>query len=359
MAKALNQPHWLIRGIRTFLTRGRWFFILHGFLYLRHPRLTQKVRAVIRSKGLGELAHGDAFLRIPAIGDVSKRPEKSELLVLGFGRFGNMIIQLGNLSILSSGLGISSIHFWESPHLPPKLLLPSGAQLNVATLMPRQGGTHPPLIFRTRAFSAPLFPQSMSRVESETLRAALRAARSPEPPRGDAEIADRLVIHLRSGDVFWPNPHPAYGQPPLGFYQLVLNYREWSEVVLVAEDETNPCFEEILDLCREKNTPTRITGRNFSDAILEVSRAQNVVFSAGTFCPAICWLEPLNRTVFHFADSPTQSFELDGANFVLVKDKNGRYVSSVMDGNWANTPEQRKLMVEYPKSALTLHEDGV
>jgi len=199
----------------------------------------------------------------------------------------------------------------------------------------------------------------MSRAEAETLRATLIGTTSPEAPRLGAENADRLVIHLRSGDVFWLNPHPAYGQPPLGFYQLVLNYREWSEVVLVAEDETNPCFEEILALCREKKTPTRITGKNLSDAILEVSRAQNVVFSAGTFCPAICWLAPLNRRVFHFGDSPTHSLELDSANFVLVKDKNGHYVSSVMGGNWANTPEQRKLMVDYPESALSLHDEGV
>jgi hypothetical protein len=44
---------------------------------------------------------------------------------------------------------------------------------------------------------------------------------------------------------------------------------------------------------------------------------------------------------------------------MLVEDKSGNYESEIMENNWRNSDPQRELMLNYPESALSMHDVGV
>lgn len=274
-------------------------------------------------------------------------------MVQGFGRFGNMVIQLGNLALLASKLGTSRVYFWDNVHLnKTDLTVLPGAQLIRATLLRQPTQVSEPVIFRNRAFAGPVFPRELTKAQSQHLQRAIAKRVLPEPQLPMQPGKKRIVIHLRSGDVFWPQPHSDYGQPPLSFYKKVLAYEDWDDVVLIAEDDTNPCLGPIVDHCRTLGLPLTVQGKDFRDALEEISQSQFLVFSAGTFCSAICWLAPKERTIFRFGNSFSESFPLRNATYLDVRDSYGEYIAKVMSSNWENSREQRELMLTYSELHL-------
>ena len=55
-----------------------------------------------------------------------------------------------------------------------------------------------------------------------------------------------LYIHVRSGDIFSLS-HPFYSQPPLCFYQLILNNYNFSKIYLISENKNNPIIEKLIN----------------------------------------------------------------------------------------------------------------
>lgn len=69
---------------------------------------------------------------------------------------------------------------------------------------------------------------------------------------GLEHLKDKLVAHIRQGDVFPANfnsthVHPLYGQPPLSYYLAAFNHRPWSEVIVVSAPTTdvNPVWAQL------------------------------------------------------------------------------------------------------------------
>ena len=56
-----------------------------------------------------------------------------------------------------------------------------------------------------------------------------------------------LYIHIRSGDIFNPGHHPDYAQPPLCFYQNIINNFEFRNIYIIAENKNNPVIDKILE----------------------------------------------------------------------------------------------------------------
>lgn len=75
-----------------------------------------------------------------------------------------------------------------------------------------------------------------------------------------------LVIHCRGGDVF-RKPQPAYTQPPIDFYNTVIESKEWKNIYVVCEEKSNVLVKTLL---QKKNVSfidesPFSTGRNESD----------------------------------------------------------------------------------------------
>ena len=88
-----------------------------------------------------------------------------------------------------------------------------------------------------------------------------------------------LVIHIRSGDIFEPKYQGSYSQPPLCFYQKVINKFKFNKIYLIAQNKNNPVINKILEefpniIYQEQNIATDIS---------YLVNAYNLVASVSTF----------------------------------------------------------------------------
>ena len=61
-----------------------------------------------------------------------------------------------------------------------------------------------------------------------------------------------LVVHIRSGDIFDNNTeHHKYGQPPCNYYLDAISMRNWSKVIVIAEDRKNPCGSDLVSWAQQ------------------------------------------------------------------------------------------------------------
>jgi len=92
-----------------------------------------------------------------------------------------------------------------------------------------------------------------------------------------------LVIHIRSGDIFSSNPHPSYVPPPLSYYTKEIDKCKYKKIHIICEDTKNPVVNELRKLYKnavyEKNT--------LEKDIRIILGATNIIFSVGTFIPAL------------------------------------------------------------------------
>ena len=88
-----------------------------------------------------------------------------------------------------------------------------------------------------------------------------------------------LYIHIRSGDIFKRRPNTVYAQPPLCFYQKILNNFFFKNIYIVSENRKNPIINILT-----KEFPEIIFIDNYieTDAAI-LSNAYNIVGSMSSF----------------------------------------------------------------------------
>lgn len=148
-----------------------------------------------------------------------------------------------------------------------------------------------------------------------------------------------LFIHIRSGDIFSFNPHPYYVQPPLSFYKNIIKSKEWSNISVVSQDNLNPVIDEL-----KKDTQIRFFSNDLYTDLSILSNSTNLVLGFGTFGLLIYFINTSLKNIYipkyaleelpfgNWGETNIIPFELPG------------YIKC---GEWKNTPEQRKLMLEY------------
>ena len=340
------------RRLHLFLTRGDHFIVLAGHLYLPQSGFF--------SRWLPEQDHSNLGPEFSVFTRVRLGPRHRKLtnrdtaiLISGFGRFGNMVIQVWNTVLVAKRLGIERVLYWNNARLSSREIeLIPGVHLTRADSLGNERTAPPTHLIRTRAFSVARAPEGLSFQEIASLRNSLSAAIFSDRLPATSLGTEVLTIHLRSGDVFWNEPHKDYGQPPFAFYELVVKSKKWEKVILVSEDQENPCFALVTDLCDRLNLETHVTGRSLDEALDAIANASTLVMSRGTFVASILWLAPANRHIFTFGSDNLPPFPLENTSITHVIDAKGTYESQVLNGNWRNNGEQRGLMVSYPTSSL-------
>lgn len=339
----------VLSRIRLFVTRGKFFKILSGSLYFRSRRVTELMLS--KHPTLRKLG-GDAWV-CPSWG--ARRPNENVLgavLVNGFGRFGNSIIQLLNCQALASELNIQRVFFHRFDLVGNRdIALGNGIQL-VKTTPLKRNHKMPPVLWATHAIrGTDLIADPCSPQSSETRRIVSGHILPGGPGRSTAE--GTLTVHIRSGDIFGENPHPNYGQPPLAFYQQVIESGNWASVIIVSEDAANPCVTALTQWCRERRIPTHLQNAGLAETVEVIARSGAIVAGRGTFVPAIVSLFPRQRDLFFFEMEPPPLLLCDRENNIRIgQDALGEYRRDILSGNWASSAAQKALMVSYELSAL-------
>jgi hypothetical protein len=210
----------------------------------------------------------------------------------------------------------------------------------------------PRTIWRSDFFEPGQMLHTFEERASQTVRPALQSIYA-SLLEGETPETETLTIHLRSGDVFRNRPHPGYGQPPLSFYQRVIDSADWKGVEIVSEDSLNPCQEPILDYLSARGIATSTTGAALAEATRSLARARNLVVSLGTFAPAVLFLSDARKKVFVFGRTIDKIPAGPNHSYWFILDRRGHYVENVLSANWQNSPTQRRMMVDYPRDSLT------
>ena len=88
-----------------------------------------------------------------------------------------------------------------------------------------------------------------------------------------------LYIHIRGGDVFQKNPLKYYSQPPLCFYERIINNIKFENIYIVSMDNNNIVIDS---LTKKYNKITNIKNKLDYDIAL-LCNAYNIVLSVSSF----------------------------------------------------------------------------
>lgn len=355
----------LLRRIRAFVTENvyvsdsRLFFRSHrAFRLLAQPLHIQTADGLPR--------HERVFVAVTPgwwlLSWFAKRGHLDAVVArFPFGRFGNQTFQLVHTLAIAKGLGIprallpgntvpeAGVHpvddhtTWDNrPQCASALMLTNLFALIPGLLSPRAHlvGTF---------FHTTVFPGNM--VTADTREKTLEVVRRTLGKKGNAATIDshHLVIHIRGDDVFNDFPPKAFAQPPLAFYQVVLNDGEWSEATVVSGDQLSPILEPLFAELDKRGIPYRFQSGTLENDMAVLANAHTVVAGRGTFLPAITGLSPNTARVYCFEEDHLFRTDID---LRVVIDKTGEYVESAYRNNWRNTDEQRHLMLHYSPNHL-------
>lgn len=178
----------------------------------------------------------------------------------------------------------------------------------------------------------------------------------PMPLEKDVKHDDELTVHFRAGDIFSdPAAAAGYTQPPLAFYTLLtrhlLSTKSIKRVRLVFENYGNPCIERFIEFLKKMKIPYRTQSGTLTEDLSALVNSKYLVFGFGSFGLAVCYLSTRIDTVFCFQSfSDTSYNDMPSVkNVVLIRDRAKKYTKV---GEWRNSPQQLKLMLDYPESSL-------
>lgn len=263
-------------------------------------------------------------------------------------RFSNSLVQLAHALHAARHLGATELQVPNAWYLNPgrTVLSSSLALVNGRRHYGRDGATLEGLYFYGHTL-APACPDRPSlRQLLQPLRPALTLVLD-QPPLPE----DEIVLHLRSGDLFGPDPHPAYFQPPLALYLRVLQHRAWGRAHLVFEDYGNPVVQALISWCASHGLPLSLHSWGLARDLALLLRAHTLVVGRGTFMPGVVALSRHAREVHSYGPfDEGGSWGLDHIRNLIYSDPDGAYLKAVRP--WRDTLAQRALMLSFPADQL-------
>ena len=158
-----------------------------------------------------------------------------------------------------------------------------------------------------------------------------------------------LYIHMRGGDVFRIVPVPTYAQPPMCFYERIINKNKFKNIYIIADDKRNYVFHPLI-----KKYPNIIYQKNSLEKDLSIlTHAFNIALSISSFClSAIKFNDNLNNVYEYdlyrlsemFIHLHHYVFKLNQKYIIHSMKPSQRYVSKMF--NWIYSHKQRHMMIE-------------
>jgi len=153
--------------------------------------------------------------------------------------------------------------------------------------------------------------------------------------------SDKLIIHIRSGDIFEKTKHYDQLQNPLAFYLKVIE--NFNEVVIVTEgSRNNPVIQELSSI---KNINVTVQSGTIEEDFNILLNAKNLCLSGvGTFGIAAALLSPHLKNLY-FSDIYLRThLNPEMISTSIMKHK---YVipDYLVPGEWSNSERDRKLML--------------
>ena len=158
-----------------------------------------------------------------------------------------------------------------------------------------------------------------------------------------------LYIHIRGGDIFKYVPLKTYSQPPLCFYEKVINSKKNKNIYIISVDKRNPVLSPLIN----KYPNIIFQSNQFEYDISLLAHSYNVVLSISSFSiSAIKFNDNLKNVyefdIYHlcemFIHLHHYVYKYDKKYFIYSMKPSEKYKSKMF--SWRKSSKQRILMVE-------------
>ena len=156
-----------------------------------------------------------------------------------------------------------------------------------------------------------------------------------------------LYINIRSGDVFLKVYNVKYSQPPLCFYQKIIDENKYKNIYIVANGHENPVVDQLIKLYPN----IKYMHGSIVDDIKVIINAYNFVMSISTFPMTLIWLNNYLKNLYIYDMMDFNYFEAIHDNFQYVNYTIYKMIPSknyyqIMFKKWNKTKEQLDLMLK-------------
>ncbi|CAM9267666.1 unnamed protein product [Ectocarpus sp. 12 AP-2014] len=171
------------------------------------------------------------------------------------------------------------------------------------------------------------------------------------PPGG----AGNLVLHVRSGDIFFDRVVPYKGQPPLQFYLLLMEDQPWDRIDIVTNgqhwDNVNPVVPALMAMRATGALPDNVyfhTERSMGEDLQSMLCADSLGVAKSSLVNFLSYHSTANRVYYPWRCNhdlrELARLRPKAKVYGLQLDRSGSY--SVYR-HWENTPDQRAEMLGY------------
>ena len=201
-----------------------------------------------------------------------------KLFVLDIIKFGNNMVMLNNLIYYCEILGFKNIylnarHNW---FIKDKIVTD---KLNISIMRHRRINCGDKDILCFKFYSGPgCFLLYQYNIKPEVRISILKDEIKRNLPYVKVDPSD-LYIHMRTGDIFRRTSPNGYAQPPLCFYRKILNEFKFNKVYIIAETNTNPIINKLI----EEYSNVSYEKKRLNMDISYLVHAYNLVASVSSF----------------------------------------------------------------------------
>lgn len=149
-----------------------------------------------------------------------------------------------------------------------------------------------------------------------------------------------ICFHIRSGDIMKNinRTHSTYVQPPFSFYQKIIEENKDKKICVIYEDTHNPVVKPLME---------RYDWVNFQSSSIQkdletLACCETLIGSMGTFWLISFFMSECVKKIVYYENMPW----LDTSDWGVESEKIS-FPNYIKVGEWKNSPEQRKLMLEY------------
>ena len=160
---------------------------------------------------------------------------------------------------------------------------------------------------------------------------------------------DDLYINIRSGDVFVNIMHSSYSQPPLCFYQKIIQENKYQNIYLISNGKENPLVDILLKLYPNIKY---MHGTSIEDMSVLVN-AYNLVLPISSFPYAAIRFNDNLKNLFIYdimieselINWYAEDYYFQNMKFNIYKMKPSSNYENIMKGKWKKSKIQLDLMI--------------
>lgn len=258
--------------------------------------------------------------------------------IITYGRFGNNVQQLVNCISIALKTGVTTVNFDFDGFHKNTIHLGQESQVHEGSC-PRRIVSYFYYRNQLKTVYKKYEPSPYYERKDICMKYILPILKFRNPDRYKPYYDSALFIHIRSGDIFrGGGGHPGYIQPPLEFYIKIFN-REKRRKFVFYEDDVNPVVNKLKSLFPN----VTFASVSLHELIGVFINASYVVCGKGTLIPQILLFNNKLKFCYSTQNCGPLTIYAHVPNYIDV---------------WANTEEQKRLMIKYRGTILNIPEWG-